>query len=138
MDEKIQKRLNSRPCIHILEFMVFKEGQGDFMRTYINELQGIIPRYEDCPPTLKKFIVYMRTRKNLSEKTVNGYYIDLRMFIRFLMIENGLVDRLSGMKFSPHKFRHTAATLMYQSGTDLLELSQILGHESVSTTDKVQ
>lgn len=37
--------------------------------------------------------------------------------------------------FSPHKFRHTAATLMYQSGTGLLELSEILGHGSVAVTE---
>ena len=39
---------------------------------------------------------------------------------------------LSG--FSPHKLRHTAATLMYQGGVDMLALKEILGHENVSTT----
>ncbi len=42
---------------------------------------------------------------------------------------------LSGMGFSPHKLRHTAATLMYQYGqVDMLALKEILGHENVSTT----
>lgn len=42
---------------------------------------------------------------------------------------------LSGRGFSPHKLRHTAATLMYQhGGADMLTLKEILGHESVSTT----
>ena len=41
---------------------------------------------------------------------------------------------LSGRGFSPHKLRHTAATLMYQGGVDMLALKEILGHESVSTT----
>ena len=34
----------------------------------------------------------------------------------------------------PHKLRHTAATLMYQGGVDMLALKEILGHENVSTT----
>ena len=41
---------------------------------------------------------------------------------------------LSQRGFSPHKLRHTAATLMYQGGVDMLALKEILGHESVSTT----
>lgn len=42
---------------------------------------------------------------------------------------------LSGRGYSPHKLRHTAATLMYQYGdVDMLALKEILGHENVSTT----
>ena len=42
---------------------------------------------------------------------------------------------LSGKGYSPHKLRHTAATLMYRSGqADMLALQEILGHANVSTT----
>lgn len=42
---------------------------------------------------------------------------------------------LSGKHYSPHKLRHTAATLMYQYGhVDIRALQELLGHESVSTT----
>nr|WP_297174226.1 tyrosine recombinase XerC [uncultured Agathobaculum sp.] len=37
-------------------------------------------------------------------------------------------------KYSAHKLRHTAATLMYQSGVDIRTLQNLLGHTSVSTT----
>ena len=40
---------------------------------------------------------------------------------------------LSGRGF-PLQLRHTAATLMYQGGVDMLALKEILGHENVSTT----
>lgn len=38
------------------------------------------------------------------------------------------------MGFTVHKLRHTAATLMYQSGVDVRILQEILGHESLDTT----
>lgn len=38
-------------------------------------------------------------------------------------------------KYTPHKLRHTAATLMYKYGNvDIRSLQKILGHENVSTT----
>ena len=39
-------------------------------------------------------------------------------------------------KYSTHKLRHTAATLMYQYGhVDIRALQVLLGHESISTTE---
>lgn len=35
---------------------------------------------------------------------------------------------------STHKLRHSAATMMYQGGVDLLTLCEILGHENLNTT----
>lgn len=42
---------------------------------------------------------------------------------------------LQGRELSTHKLRHTAATLMYQYGdVDVLAIKEMLGHESLSTT----
>jgi len=37
-------------------------------------------------------------------------------------------------KLTPHKLRHTSATMMYKSGADIRTLQHILGHSSVATT----
>lgn len=43
---------------------------------------------------------------------------------------------LASKKLSTHKLRHTAATLMYQYGqVDIRALQEVLGHESISTTE---
>lgn len=43
---------------------------------------------------------------------------------------------LSGRGISPHKLRHTAATLMYQHGNvDIRVLKEILGHANLGTTE---
>jgi site-specific recombinase XerD len=43
---------------------------------------------------------------------------------------------LSGQGLSPHKLRHTAATMMYQHGNvDIRILQEILGHSNLATTE---
>ena len=44
----------------------------------------------ECPAVLLEYLGYMETVKGRSENTINGYYIDLRTFFRFLLIERGL------------------------------------------------
>ena len=51
------------------------------------------------------------------------------------MVEKNL--RLAGLdttQISTHKLRHTAATLMLQNGVDVRTLQDVLGHESLNTT----
>ncbi|SHI70824.1 Site-specific recombinase XerD [Dethiosulfatibacter aminovorans DSM 17477] len=63
-------------------------------------------------------------KKRISPKAIQH-------LLRKHLLNAGLVDE----KYSPHKLRHTAATLMYQHGNvDIRVLQEILGHESVSTT----
>jgi len=41
---------------------------------------------------------------------------------------------LDSTQYSPHKLRHTAATLMLQNGVDVRTLQEVLGHEHLNTT----
>ena len=41
---------------------------------------------------------------------------------------------LDASKYSAHKLRHTAATLMLQNGVDVRTLQELLGHEHLNTT----
>lgn len=48
--------------------------------------------YQDCPQYVIRYLQDSETIRGLSPRTVNGYYIDLRTFFRFLMRLRGLVD----------------------------------------------
>lgn len=51
------------------------------------------------------------------------------------MVKKTLVKAgLDSEKYSSHKLRHTAATLMLQNGVDVRTLQEVLGHEHLNTT----
>ena len=44
---------------------------------------------DECPTILREYFGYMETIKGKSEKTVEGYFIDLRSFFRYLKMSRG-------------------------------------------------
>ena len=43
-------------------------------------------RYADCPLVLRDFLIYHETIKGQSPLTIDEYYLDLRMFLRFMKL----------------------------------------------------
>ena len=43
-------------------------------------------RYSDCPIILRDFLAYHETIKGQSQRTISEYYLDLRMFLRFIKL----------------------------------------------------
>ncbi len=46
-------------------------------------------RYTDCPVILRDFLAYHETIKGQSQLTISEYYLDLRMFLRFMKLMRG-------------------------------------------------
>lgn len=87
--------------------------------------------------------MYLKVRSNLKKEIVDKDALFIssqsgkRMTVRRVqqIVEDALEKAgLSGLGFSPHKLRHTAATLMYQNGVDVRTLKDVLGHEQLNTT----
>lgn len=55
-------------------------------------------KYQDCPNIIRDYLFYLQTIKGRSLKTVDGYYIDLRTFFRFINAYKSYVD--SSINFS--------------------------------------
>lgn len=43
-------------------------------------------RYSDCPQALREFLIYHENIKGQSQLTISEYYLDLRMFLRFVKL----------------------------------------------------
>lgn len=43
-------------------------------------------RYSDCPQILREFLIYHENIKGQSQLTISEYYLDLRMFLRFVKL----------------------------------------------------
>lgn len=108
-------------------------GKGNKERTiYLNKAcMKAIKEYLDCRPKItvkpdSKDALFLSERKErISNRTV-------QLIIKKELLNAGLDTN----KYSVHKLRHTAATLMYQYGeVDIRALQELLGHESISTTE---
>ena len=89
------------------------------------------------PACVSAYENYMKVRPETKEKAL---FISKRLTrisnrrVEQIIDEKLKLSGLSGMGFSVHKLRHTAATLMYQNGVDVRALKEVLGHENLDTT----
>ncbi|MGE5352040.1 MAG: tyrosine-type recombinase/integrase, partial [Acidobacteriota bacterium] len=84
----------------------------------------VVKKYLDSRSTLEYNYPIFVTSRN---KRIYPRYV-YRLVHKYLSEETEL------KKKSPHVLRHTAATHMLDNGADLLAVKEILGHESLSTT----
>ena len=108
-------------------------GKGNKERVvYLNEAckDALIPYLEERAQLAQSTrlntgaLFLSRLEKRISVKTVQW------MVYKYLDMAG-----LEAKRYSVHKLRHTAATLMYQSGNvDVRVLKDILGHEQLNTT----
>lgn len=78
---------------------------------------------KDIATTDKKAVFLSSRRKRISVDAV-------QVMVHKTLLRAGL----DASHISPHKLRHTAATLMLQNGVDVRTLQELLGHESLNTT----
>lgn len=84
----------------------------------------------------KALVEYLKVRNSQSEYLFVSNR-DKQMSIRTIQYTVEKYLNLAGLdtsKYSTHKLRHTAATLMLQGNLDIRIIQEVLGHKSIQTT----
>lgn len=105
-------------------------GKGNKVRVvYLNDA---------CKDALNR---YMEVRRPISGKDRNALFLSgqnkriSRSTVHALVKKHLSVAGLDSERYSSHKLRHTAATLMLQNGVDVKAVQEVLGHEHLNTTE---
>ena len=107
-------------------------GKGDKQRfvpigkttiKYINHYKSEIRIHQDINPLAKDTIFLNRRGKQLSRAMI------------FTIVKQ--LAKKAGIKkiISPHTFRHSFATHLLENGANLRAIQQMLGHDSITTTE---
>ena len=94
---------------------------------------------EGCREAIDDYLM-VRNTDEVKESDQNALFISqkkCRMGVRAVqyMLDNKLkLAGLDASRYSPHKLRHTAATLMLKNGVDTRALQEVLGHSNLNTT----
>ena len=85
-------------------------------------------RYHDCPQILRDFLVYHENIKGQSPRTISEYYLDLRLFLRFMvMVKNEMpystdLDQISISKVDLTFIKMITITDIYDFFKNLLKV----------------
>ena len=96
---------------------------SDFNKKYINIYRKEIRIHQSIQKGFDDILFLNRRGKMLTRAMV------------FTIIKQLAIKIDLGKNISPHTFRHSFATHLLQNGADLRAIQQMLGHESITTTE---
>jgi integrase/recombinase XerD len=108
-------------------------GKGNKERTiYLNQA---------CMKAITEYLTIRKVKTNVKFNSKDALFLSERneriskRTVQYVVEKELRIAGLDTNKYSTHKLRHTAATLMYQYGhVDIRALQELLGHESIATT----
>lgn len=113
--------------------------QGDTLRILgKGNKTRILYLNEACQEALRE---YLAVRHPTSGKNADALFLSARDTRPSRSTIHAMVKRsltaagLDSSRYSAHKLRHTAATLMIQNGVDVRTVQEVLGHEHLNTTE---
>jgi site-specific recombinase XerD len=103
---------------------VIGKGNKERIIPIIKPVIESINNYLDIRPMVDNDFLYISKKKN---------QLSLRA-IRDIVYKYQLISGIHIQHFSPHKLRHTFATMLHNKDVDILDIQALLGHSSIATT----
>jgi integrase/recombinase XerD len=108
------------------------EGKG--------EKERLVPISKSAIDEITKYTEGYRKGLNISKESTNTLFLNRRgkklSRVMVFTIIKGLSEKVGlNKKISPHTFRHSFATHLINGGADLRAVQEMLGHESILTTE---
>ena len=106
-------------------------GKGNKQRIiYLNDI---------CLKYINLYLKYRNKKYKNIEININALFLSerkLRISKRSVqhLVVNAIKNAKLSDKYTVHKLRHTAATMLYRAGVDIRTLQELLGHTSIATT----
>ncbi len=107
-------------------------GKGDKER--------LVPIGEEAIAQIKYYIKHFRSQLNIKDEFRDYVFLNRRgarltRVMIFNIVKNQTSQAGIRKNVSPHTFRHSFATHLVEGGADLRAVQQMLGHESILTTE---
>jgi len=119
-------------CLYLDIGFIRVIGKGDKER--------LVPIGSDAIKCIKIYKDTVRSHQNVSEKNQDILFLNRRgnalsrVMIFYIIKSLALTAGITKV-ISPHTFRHSFATHLVEGGADLRAVQEMLGHESITTTE---
>lgn len=121
-----------------LSDLFFKEG---FIKvTGKGDKQRFVPISEETQKYIDLYKNHVRLHLSVHKEFEDTLFLNRRgkqltRAMVFTIVKNLAAEAGIKKKVSPHTFRHSFATHLLENGADLRAIQQMLGHESITTTE---
>ncbi len=131
--------------LRVSELVNLKISNLSFDQGYIkvegkNNKERLVPVSEKAIEEINKYMDVYRKSLKVSKESENILFLNRRgkklsRVMIFTIIKNLAIKAGFEKKISPHTFRHSFATHLINGGADLRAVQEMLGHESILTTE---